>query len=88
MAGTPITNSTATSYWPNANTVCQRSGRKVKPGTLVREWTGLMVHPDYLDRRSPQDQVRVHAEELAGSVRPEPASDYFLSEGEVTSSDL
>ena len=64
-----------------------RSGRKVKPGTLVREWTGLMVHPDYLDRRSPQDMVRVRAEDLEGSPRPEPANDYFITTA-ITADDL
>jgi len=78
MSGTPIENSNATPYWGNSYNVCQRSGKKCKPGTLVREWTGLWVHPDYLDRRSEQDFVRVSAEKLTGSIRPEP-EDKFIS---------
>ncbi len=85
-SGTTIENTGATPYWNNANTVCQRSGKKVKPGVLVLEWTNLWVHPDYLDIRSPQDFVRVRAEELRGSIRPE-AENVFITT-RVLASDL
>ena len=80
-SGTTLTNNTATAYWSNANTVCQRSGRKVKPGTLVREpVNNLWVHPDYVDPAHPQIfGIRDKAEKKTGSVRPEPASDYFIT---------
>ncbi len=79
MAGTTIENSGATPYWNNSYNICQRSGKKVKPGTLVVEWTGLKVHPDYLDIRSEQDFVRVRAEKLTGSVRPEAANKFITT---------
>ena len=83
---TDLTNSTATPYWDNSYNVCQRSGKKVKPGTLVQEWTGLWVHPDYLDQRSEQDFVRARAEKLEGSIRPEP-NDVFITTA-VSADDL
>ena len=77
---TDITNSNATAYWGNTYNVCQRSGRKYKPGTLIQEsYTGLWVHPDHAEPRHPQLAVRVKAERLTGSIRPEPAPDTFIT---------
>ena len=84
---TELTNSTATAYWGNANTVCQRSGRKVKPGTLILEpITNLWVHPDYIDPPHPQLFTRSKPEKKNGSPRTE-AADVFVTET-VLASDL
>lgn len=85
-SGNVITNSGATQTWGNTYTMCQRSGRKYKPGVLVKEWTGLWVHPDYLDLRSEQDMVRDKSENLTGSERPE-SEPVFISTP-VQASDL
>ena len=77
-AGVSITNASATQPTANSYNVCQRSGKRYKPGELIQEWTGLWVHSDYLDHRSQQDFVRVHAEKLEGSIRPE-AIDNFIT---------
>ena len=87
VAVSGIVNTEATQPTANSYNVCQRSGKRYKPGALVQEWTGLWVYPDYLDHRSQQDFVRVHAEKLDGSIRPE-AQDVFLSDNEVTLDDL
>ena len=68
---TSLVNDTATPYWSNQNTVCQRSGKKVKPGQLVKDAYGLWCHPDYADKRHPLDFVRSRPEKQRGSPRPE-----------------
>lgn len=75
---TDLTNNTAT-VDTNRTSVCQRSGMKVKPGELVREWTGLWVHIDNVDKRSAQDFVRHRAEEMRGSPRPESADKFITT---------
>ncbi len=77
-SGTVIVNSNATQTWGNTYNTCMRSGKKVKPGTLIQEWTGLWVDPDFVDKRTEQDFVRTRAEELTGSIRPE-ADDVFIT---------
>ena len=79
MSGTTIENSGATADTGNRYTICQRSGMKYKPGVLVKEpITNLWVHPNFLDPAHPQLRVRVKAEDLHGSIRPE-AKDVFIT---------
>ncbi len=64
--------------------ICDRSGFKVRHDTLKREWTGLMVRPESLDRRHPQDFVRgVPDKQSFPDARPRPA-DVFLEVGDIT----
>ena len=62
----------------NRYNVCQTTGFKVRPRELVRQWDGAKVRPESFDVRNEQDNVRVHAEELTGPIRPE-AEDVFVS---------
>lgn len=64
------TNSEATTV-PSNYEICQRSGFKVKPENLVRQWDGLWVRKDLRERRHPQDFVRPVPEHVRGSSRPE-----------------
>ena len=81
---TDLTNDNAVPYWSNQNTVCMRSGKKVKPGELVKDAYGLWCHPDHADKRHPLDYVRSRTEKHRGSVRPE-KNDVF---GTFTADDL
>jgi len=66
--------------------ICQISGWRYKPGELKRQWDGLWVGPDRYTERHPQDFIKVRAESLTGSKRPE-GSDTFISTA-VTQDDL
>lgn len=77
-AGTDITNDGAVPYDENQNNVCQLTGFKVGPGTLLKQWDGLWVRPESFSRRNTQDFVRTKAELLTGATRPEPI-DNFIS---------
>jgi len=59
--------------------ICDRSGFRVKHGTLKKEWNGLMVKPEYWEARHPQDFVRVPPERERGSPRPE-QEDQFIDD--------
>ena len=72
------TNSDATTSVPNHYEICDRTGFRVRPGTLVKEWNGLMVRPESYEARHPQDFVRSRSDKQTGSVRPE-QSDRFIS---------
>lgn len=76
--GIAITNLFATIDRSNYE-ICERSGRKVLPGTLIREWNGTMVRPESWERRHPQDFVRSRAEKLTGPERPE-QDDTFIED--------
>jgi hypothetical protein len=71
----------------NARGICDRSGFEFPLSELVKEWTGLMVHPRFLDHRHPQDFVRGVAERPLPYTRPEAADD-FLGTNEVTAASL
>jgi len=86
LATESILNPGATPYWDNANNVCQVSGFKAKPGSLIRRWDNLMVLPEFSEKRHEQDFVRVRGEHLTGSIRPE-SPDKFISAA-VLASDL
>ena len=76
--GTSITNTSATQPTGNSYSVCQLSGYRAKPGELTQRWDGLWVLPRFSESRSEQDFIRVHAEKLEGSIRPE-SEDTFIS---------
>lgn len=80
----------------NANTfsdspnyeICDRTGFKVEPGTLIKEWNGLLVRRQSWEPRHAQDFVRGRAENAKGSPRPE-QPDAFIADGEqIEASDL
>lgn len=96
MADNGVPSGTFGDYAPtNANAttesshyeICQRSGFRYPAGTLVKEWTGLWVAPEFWEPRHPQDFVKPVTETKKGSVSPEP-TDYFLSTNEVSVDDL
>ncbi len=67
--------------------MCQRSGFNFPANELVREWTGLLVHPRFMDKRNPQDFLKARPEDRPPrDVSPEPA-DVFIST-QVTQGDL
>ena len=70
--GTSITNSGAT-FTPSSYEICQRSGRRAKRGTLVREpYSGLYVLSEYYDKTHPQIDVRSRKDQLTrGADRPD-----------------
>lgn len=71
---------------PSNYEICDRTGFRVLPGELVKEWTGLKVRRQSWESRHPQDFVRARTEHPKGSQRPE-QPDQFLTE-EVTADDL
>jgi hypothetical protein len=73
-----ITNSTAESDTDNRYNICQRTGFKVKPGTLIEEWNGTLVRAFSWEPRNLQDLVRTEAESLVGPSRPE-GTDTFIT---------
>ena len=90
MSGTTIENTNSTTDAPNSFEICQKSGFKVKRGTLIQEWTGAWVHPDFAEPRHPQELVRTKAEKQTGSIRPEPIGNetFIDSDNPVSASDL
>ena len=87
-AGTTISNSTASQDSGNRYNVCERSGWKCRPGSLVRDGqTGAMVLPEFAEPRHDLDRVRARPEHQTGSTRPE-QTDNFLADGEVTADSL
>jgi hypothetical protein len=74
-----ISNANATQDTGNRYTICQRSGMKAKPGSLVQEhYTGLWVLPEFADHFPDQLLVRNRAEDLRGAQRPE-REDVFIT---------
>lgn len=67
--------------------VCDLSGFKAKRGQLVKQWNGLWVLPEYVERRNPQDLIRARGEKPPAQLSPEPDDDY-LTTNEVTTDDL
>lgn len=82
----PITNTNATADAGNRYNVDMRTGFRVKPGQLIEDPYGALVHPDFADVRHPQELIRPLAEEPKGPIRPEP-TDVFL-DTTVTAEDL
>lgn len=81
-------NSNATTDVPTNYEICDRTGFKVLPGTLVKEWNGAMVRPKSWEPRHPQDFVRGRTESPKGSPRPEPADVFIADDDQVQVSDL
>ncbi len=65
--------------WPSEYEICDRTGFKLRIGSLTKEWTGVMVRPESWERRHPQDFVRGVSDHKEGSPRPEPA-DRFIDD--------
>jgi len=74
-----VSNSDTIEGYANNYEICERSGFRVLPGTLVKEWNGTMVRPEDYEPRHPQDFVRAVPETQKGSVRPE-QPDQFISD--------
>ena len=72
---------------PRTRAICDRSGFKCYADELVRQWDGMMVLPQFVDRRNPQDFVRgVPDNRVPSVIRPE-APDVFVTVP-VSASDL
>lgn len=73
---------------PEQQAICQRSGFKYPISQLVREWTGLLVHRRFVDKRNPQDFVRAAKENPPPRIAsPEPANTFIVGNG-PTQTDL
>jgi len=67
--------------------MCQRSGFIYPASELVKEWTGLMVHRRFVDKRNPQDLLKPRAEDRPPlNTSPEPADVFIVTQ--VTQDDL
>jgi hypothetical protein len=73
-----ILNENAAEY-PSNYEICDRTGFKLRRGSLVTEWTGAMVRKESWERRHIQDFVRGVPDDLEGSPRPE-QTDRFIDE--------
>ena len=73
-----ISNSTATEDSDNKYNICQRTGFKVKPGSLIETWDGQLVRRESWEPRNMQDFTTVKAESLTGATRPE-STDVFIA---------
>lgn len=70
------------------NVQCDRSGLKVKRSECRMQWDGLLVRKEDWEPRHPQDFVRAKADnQTVRDARPE-ATDYFLSDNEVSADQL
>lgn len=65
--------------YPRQRAICDASGFKCYADELVRQWDGMMVLPQFCDRRNPQDFVKgVPDNQTVRVSRPE-AVDAFIS---------
>ena len=86
--GASVENSNASTDRINNYEICDRTGFRVLPGTLVRDGqTGGMVRPQSMDQQHPQSRIRSVSEKQTGSIRPE-ADDNFLTSNQITLSDF
>lgn len=69
----------------NSYNIDQRTGFKVLPGSLITDWTGTKTLREHADPREFQFRVRVTAELLEGSIRPEPEDNFIdsISDGDT-----
>ena len=80
----------AADFWlPGSyNQICDRTGFKVKSTWSQREWTGSTVRLESWEERHPQDLIRsVQDHQHVDDANPE-ATDNFLTDNEVSASDL
>ena len=84
--GTPIVNADSTTNVATNYEQCDRSGFRVMPGELVRNWDGVYTRSKSYDPKHPQLLIRSVADKIKGSIRPEPDNN-FLTE-DVTADDL
>ena len=60
--------------------ICDRSGFRVSVKEGLRtEWNNVQVREESFELRNAADFVRTIAESQEGSVRPEPATDTFIT---------
>jgi len=72
----------------NPNSICDRSGFKVKKSTTRKEWNGLTVRDKDWEARHPQDYVRGREDrQSVHEPRPESANT-FLTVNEAASQDF
>ena len=72
-----IQNANASEDTVSRYNIDMKSGFRVKPGTLVEEYNGILTRPESFDIRHPQDFIRPLAESLIGPIRPE-SDDSFI----------
>lgn len=64
---------------PRQRAICDASGFMCYADQLVRQWDGLMVLPQFCDKRNPQDFVTgVRDNQTQRISRPEP-EDQFIT---------
>ncbi len=80
---------TADYHKPGANnSICDRTGFKIKSTNIRKEWTGQSVRTQSWEPRHPQDLIRsIPDRQDVEDPNPE-SEDTFLAVGEVTVSDL
>ena len=86
VVGHAITNDNATPAHTNQE-ICDRTGFRVYPGELVRNWDGVYTRIKSLDVKPPQLLIRSVPDQQKGSPSPESA-DVFVGANEVTIDDL
>ena len=86
VVGHAITNDNATPATTNQE-ICDRTGFRVLPGELVRNWDGIYTRLKSLDVKPPQLLIRSVPDQQKGSPSPESA-DVFVGANEVTIDDL
>ncbi len=70
------------------NSICRRTGFKVKSSDIRKEWTGQSVRSQSWEARHPQDLIRsVPDRQDVDDPNPEGA-DVFLAVGDVVAGDL
>lgn len=76
--------------FPSSYEICDRTGFRGRRGSLLEEWTGMMVREKSWERRNIQDFVRGVGDEAKGSPRPEQEDRYVYEDYPqgVTADDL
>lgn len=72
----------------HARGICQRSGFEFPLSELAKEWTGLLVHRRFVDKRNPQDFVTGRRDVDPPRQRSPEPSDVFVSGNGPSQSDL
>ncbi len=70
------------------NSICDRTGFKIKSTDIRKEWTGQSVRSQSWESRHPQDLIRaIPDRQDVADPNPE-AADTFLAVGDVVAGDL